>query len=478
MKEKDIYLIGIGGIAMGSLACMLQEQGFCVSGSDAHVYPPMSDILSDAGITVHDGFSESNINSPELVIVGNAISRGNPELEHVLNNTLPYMSMAGALHSFFLHDKEVIAVCGTHGKTTTTALLAHIMTCAELSPSFFIGGVARNYDSNYGLGTGRYFIIEGDEYDSAFFEKVPKFMLYRPHHAILTSLEYDHADIYSSLDEIKLWFRRLVTIIPSGGTLVYAQEYPALKDVVQSALSRTVSFNEKEADAWYEVTGHDGLTTFLHLHTPHVDVRLETSLFGRINYCNITAAATMALSLGVPIEAVQQGVASFKGVKRRQELIFHKGSVRIYEDFAHHPTAIRGVLETMKERFPGAQLWAVYEPRSATSRRNVFQDSLAAAFHSAHEVMIHYPYRSEALADSVRLDVDAVCADIIDQGGGARAFGSVENIVDYVGTAMDISHENIVVIMSNGGFDNIYSMIIHRMNSFFSDNLCGEASNR
>src|SRR4030042_2014920 len=222
MEPRKIYLIGICGIAMGTLATMFQEKGYAVSGSDQNIYPPMSDMLNQIGIALYNGFSADNIDDPDLVIVGNAISRGNPEVEYVLNNRIPYMSMAQALYNFFLRGNEVIAVCGTHGKSTTSALLAHILETAGLSPSFFVGGVVRNYRSNYKIGNGRFFVIEGDEYDSAFFEKVPKFIFYRPDHLVLTSLEFDHADIYRDLGEIDLWFRRLVNMIPSEGSIVYS----------------------------------------------------------------------------------------------------------------------------------------------------------------------------------------------------------------------------------------------------------------
>ena len=238
MTPKNIYMIGICGVAMGTLASMLHERGHAVSGSDQNIYPPMSDILQKSGMKLHGGFSASHVGSPDLVIVGNAISRGNPEVEHVLNRRIPYRSMAGALREFFLEGKEVVAVAGTHGKSTTTALLAHLLESAGLSPSFFVGGVARNYDANYRLGTGRHFIIEGDEYDSAFFEKVPKFIFYRPSHLVLTSLEFDHADIYRDLAEIELWFRRLVNIVPSEGSIVYSADYPNLKEIAAASRSR------------------------------------------------------------------------------------------------------------------------------------------------------------------------------------------------------------------------------------------------
>ena len=256
---------------MGALAGMLKQKGFTVSGSDENVYPPMSDMLKRWGIDVHKGFKLKNIDHPDLVIIGNAISRGNVEAEFVLNERVPYVSMAGALYNFFLKDKEVISVCGTHGKTTTTALLAHILEVAGYSPSFFAGGISRNYNTNFILGDGRYFVVEGDEYDSAFFEKIPKFILYKPHHLVLTSLEFDHADIYKSLDEIKLWFKRLVNVIPSKGNIVLSAEYPHLKEVIAKPFSRCYSFGNIDSDFSYE---------FIEFSGPNSKLRISSKYYG------------------------------------------------------------------------------------------------------------------------------------------------------------------------------------------------------
>jgi UDP-N-acetylmuramate: L-alanyl-gamma-D-glutamyl-meso-diaminopimelate ligase len=263
MGVNEIYMIGICGIAMGTLASMLREKGFAVSGSDRNIYPPMSDILRRQGILLHDGFASDQVGNPDMVVIGNAVARGNPEAEYVLDRGIPYCSMAQALHAHFLHDKEVVAVCGTHGKTTTAALLSHILVTAGLSPSFFVGGVVRNYDSSHGLGKGGLFIIEGDEYDSAFFEKIPKFMVYRPRHLVLTSLEFDHADIYRDLSEIELWFKRLINIIPSNGNIVYSSDYANLRGIVSNSFSQCYSFGASGSDFRYVSKGAVGELTEL-----------------------------------------------------------------------------------------------------------------------------------------------------------------------------------------------------------------------
>lgn len=460
---KNIYMIGICGVAMGSLAGMLKERGYHVSGSDEHVYPPMSDMLRQWDITAYSGFKESQVGSPDLVIIGNAISRGNVEAEHVLNKRIPYCSMSQALYDFFLKEKEIVAIAGTHGKTTTTALLAHIMESAGLSPSFFVGGVANNYNSNFKLGSGRFFVIEGDEYDSAFFEKVPKVVIYRPHHLVLTSLEFDHADIYGSLDEILLWFKRLVNIVPSNGNIVYSAAYPVLKKALTGALSRCFSFGDDGSDFSCRLDSYEEGNSMLKLAGKNgAETALCTKLFGDFNFANIAAAAGMALLLGLDAASIKRGVDSFEGVKRRQELIYSKGNIKIFEDFAHHPTAISSVLETMKKRFPGSKVFAVYEPRSATSRRNVFQNELPGAFARADEVFIKSPYMPEKVPEADRIDINRVVTELNNNGTNAGVMNNVLEIIDGVFRGIDVSRENIIVIMSNGGFDGIYDKIKRR----------------
>ncbi|MBN2160408.1 MAG: UDP-N-acetylmuramate:L-alanyl-gamma-D-glutamyl-meso-diaminopimelate ligase [Spirochaetes bacterium] len=458
MAER-IHLVGVCGVAMGTLALMLHERGFAVSGSDQNMYPPMSLLLRKSGIALMEGYGADNIAGADLVIVGNALSRGNPEVERVLDSRVPYVSMARALHDYFLRDREVIVVAGTHGKTTTTALLARILDAAGLSPSFFAGGVSRDYDASFRLGTGTHFVVEGDEYDSAFFEKVPKFIFYRPAHAVLTSLEFDHADIYRDLEEIELWFRRLVGIVPANGTIAYSSEYDNLRSIVSASLSKRRSFGGGEADYRYVFRGCEEGMSLLDIETPGGVIRLGTSLMGAYNYANVAAAAAMASALGVGEEGIRKGVETFRGVKRRQELIYEGRNVRIYEDFAHHPTAVRGTLEAMRERYPGARLWAVYEPRSATSRRDVFQEVLPASFVPADVALLRTAYEGSAIRNGRKLDGDRLCRDIAALGRNAHLFPGADDIVKHISENLDPATENVIVIMSNGGFDGIYEKI-------------------
>ncbi len=475
MKTREIYLIGICGIAMGTLAQMFREAGYSVRGSDSNVYPPMSDMLRSAGIEIYSGFSEKQVGSPDMVVIGNAISRGNPEVEHVLNKSIPYTSMAGALYTYFLSGKDVIAVAGTHGKSTTSALLSHILLSADMDPSYFVGGVLRNYNTNYRLGRGGLFVIEGDEYDSAFFEKVPKFVFYRPRHCVFTSLEFDHADIYRDLDEIELWFRRLVNMVPSEGHIVFSSEYETLGRVMEKSRSHGASFG-LHGDYRWSFSGYEGDEALVELAYPGGSVELRSAIFGPFNYENIAAASAMALRLGVSTDDLRRGVASFQGVKRRQELIYSAENIRIYEDFAHHPTAIAMVLDTMRHRFPGAAVWAVYEPRSATSRRNVFQDELPLSFLKADHAIIKTPFNLDAIPASERIDAAKVAADVNSRGGDAILCATVDEIIERMYGSMSADRENIVILMSNGGFDGIYARLVGRIAPLFAPEVCCDNS--
>jgi len=463
---KDIYLIGICGVAMGTLAGMLKKSGYMVRGSDSGIYPPMSDKLKEWEIDAYNGYNAENVGKPDLAIIGNAISRGNPEAEYVLNKRIPYMSMAQAIYNFFLKDKEIISVSGTHGKTTTTALLNNILVAAGEDPSCLIGGVSVNLNSNFRIGGGKHFIIEGDEYDSAFFEKIPKFIVYKPHHLVLTSLEFDHADIYNNLDEIKLWFRRLVNITPSEGEIIFSNDYSNLIEVTEKSFSKLTSFGKGDSDFKYEFCGYSGIFSGIKIISKkYGKIDIKTKLFGEYNYANITAAAAMALQLGIGIEDIKKAVEMFEGVKRRQELIYESGNLKIYEDFAHHPTAINFFLSEMKNRFPDSCLWAVYEPRSATSRRNIFQKELPLSFRFADKVLLKNPFSMNGIPEQERIDISSVLNEIKASGKEAVLFNNADEILNFIFGNIK-KDNNIIAIMSNGSFDGIYDKIKVRAQSY------------
>ena len=462
-----IHMIGICGVGMSALAGMLQQQGHYISGSDTDVYPPISTQLESLRIPLYRGFSSDTIMKlqPDLVIIGNAISRGNPEVEIVLNNRIPYVSMAQALYYFFLWDKETIGVAGTHGKTTTASLLAYILDRAGMQPSFFIGGIPKNYGKNYHVGNGRYFVIEADEYDSAYFEKIPKFMVYRPTHCIMTSLEFDHADIYKNIDEIVVWFTRLKNIIPANGCIVFNNMYPHLCALHSTSLSVTVSYGGSGADCVYQYD--DGILTIA-MNGKRVEAKPK--IFGNFNYQNIAAAVAMALTLGVSEGAVVLAIESFEGVKRRQEILYSSNYLTIIEDFAHHPTAIKNVLHEVSERYPHSYIIALYEPRSATSRRNVFQNELPAAFKDADFVIMKRPYRLDKVPEHEQINIEKVIADIRGQSITAHVYDTVEEMVHEAFTQVHSqvhSPHTVMVVMSNGGFDGIYDLLVSQAKKLF-----------
>lgn len=468
-KTQNIYMIGICGIAMGTLACMLKSSGFDVRGSDKNVYPPMSDTLLASGIVPDTGFDPSALIGSDLVIIGNAVSRGNPQVEYVLNRKMRYCSMADAIAHFFLKDKDVIAVSGTHGKTTTTALLAHILVTAGADPGFLIGGMPGNYSESYRIGGGKYFVIEGDEYDSSFFQKIPKFMYYAPRHLVLTSLEFDHADIYADLDEIRTWFRRLVNIIPSEGSISRSAAYPVLDSVVEKSFAPVSAFSVNgNGDVNVSLSRYDGEMTNLIISSDKCRTfSAGTRLFGDFNLANISGAVSAALNIGIEPASIAEALETFRGVRRRQQLLFSSDEVLIYEDFAHHPTAVSSVLSAMRERYPDASLSAVYEPRSATSRRNVFQNELPAAFSSADRVFIKTPYNLEAVPADQRIDITSVVEGIGALGVNAGLFDSVDDIVSEISES-GISRKQVIVIMSNGGFGGIYKKLVSRFSGGIS----------
>src|ERR1035437_5785228 len=411
MRVRHIHLIGICGTAMASLAGMLKARGMHVSGSDAAAYPPMSDFLARIGVKVSQPFGEANLEPrPDLVVVGNAISRGNVELEYVLDRRIPFTSMAELLHREFLHDREVLAVAGTHGKTTTTSMLSWIFHCAGTNPSFLIGGIAENFGSSFAVSDGENFIIEGDEYDTAFFDKGPKFLHYFLDALILTHVEFDHADIYDDVKAVRPALQRLLNLSPCRGLIVAYDGRENVTECIANALCRVERYGFSDNSHWQikNLRHQDRLTRWEVWHSGVLWAELEMHLAGEHNALNATAAAALAFGQGIAEEAIQAALATFKSVKRRLEVRAEIGGITIIEDFAHHPTAIRETLRALRSVYPQSRLWAVLEPRSNTLRRKVLADDLVASLRLADRVVLAGVYQQQRIPEPERLHPEEV----------------------------------------------------------------------
>ncbi len=455
---------------MASLAGMLQAQGHRVTGSDAAAYPPMSDQLASMKIAVHQPYSEGNLTPrPDLVIVGNAISRGNVELEHVLDERIPFTSMAAILHDEFLAGRESLVIAGTHGKTTTTSMLAWIYECAgrndpRFAPSFLIGGVAENFGTSFlvrpaGDGVRTPFILEGDEYDTAFFDKGPKFLHYFPDAAVLTHVEFDHADIYADLEAAKTAFRRFVNLIPRRGRLVAYDGSENVDACVSRAFCAVERYGFKDASHWRvaEMRHQDGRSHWTLLRGGERFAELELALAGEHNALNATAAAALAAGQGVPAGTIAEALASFRSVKRRLEIRAEVKGITIIDDFAHHPTAIRETLRALRTSYPGRRLWAVLEPRSNTLRRNVFETALVESLALADHAVLAGVFKLEAIPESERLHPENVVAMLRTRGNEAALYADVDEILAAM--VPELRSGDVVAILSNGGFGGIYDKL-------------------
>jgi UDP-N-acetylmuramate: L-alanyl-gamma-D-glutamyl-meso-diaminopimelate ligase len=466
-KHKHIHLIGICGTAMASLAGMLQQRGFRVTGSDAAAYPPMSDFLASLGIPLAQPFAAQNLEPhPDMAVVGNAISRGNLELEHVLDKRIPFCSMPQIFHDEFLLGKEVLVVAGTHGKTTTTSMLSWIFDSAGLQPSFLIGGIAENFGSSFQLGSGKHFILEGDEYDTAFFDKGPKFMHYFPDSVILTSVEFDHADIYKDLDAVETAFKRLVNLVPGRGRIIGFDGGESIERCLTKAFCPVERYGFSPKAPW-QITNlklQPARTTWSVMRNGKPWADFEFALGGEYNVCNATAAAAMAAGCGIPKEQIVAALRSFKSVKRRLEVRAEVNGITVIDDFAHHPTAISGTLTALRALYPGSRLWVILEPRSNTLRRNVFQNSLAESLALADEIVVANVFKSEAIPENERLDLAAVTRQIEKQGRRARILADADAIVRQV--APEMKSGDVIAILSNGGFGGIYEKLPAALRKF------------
>lgn len=460
-RVESVHLIAVCGTAMGALAAMLQEMGLSVTGSDRNVYPPMSTFLAARGIRVQEGYAPEHLaRRPDLVVVGNAVSRDNPEVEAMLRLGLPYCSMPEALNHFAAAGKQTLLVAGTHGKTTTASLLAWLLHAAGVDPSYMIGGILGNFDGNYRIGGGPYFVVEGDEYDTAYFDKGPKFLHYRPTAAVLTSVEFDHADIFRDLAHVKSAFRRFLERLPAESLLLAYDDDANIDDVLPAAGCRVWRYGRSPAADWrlgrVRVAPPD----------THFEAWCGTALFGEFrtpmigehNLMNTLAAIAGAHSLGIGAQALIRGLAGFRGVKRRQEVRGVVRGVVVIDDFAHHPSAVRETVRAVKSFYGDRRLIAVFEPRTNTSMRDVFQAVYPVCFEGADRVCIRRPPLLHKIPADRRFSSEKLVADLCRRGCAARYFADTEAIIAHL--AAEARAGDVILVMSNGGFDNIHARLL------------------
>ena len=458
---------------MATLAALLKSRGYHVQGSDQQVYPPMSDFLVAEGIKTYSGYSADNITGDiDLVVVGNAISRGNPELESVLERKLRYCSLPEAIRDHFLWGARSIVLAGTHGKTTTTSLTGWLLTHGGLDPSMLVGGIALNFGrsdgtgptqgSSYRVGAGRDFVIEGDEYDSAFFDRTAKFLKYLPDIAVINNIEFDHADIYADLDAVLVAFRRLVRLVPRNGLLLIGADSPHAKALVPTAVSPVETFGLDELATWRAsaIEVRDGLTRFDVHREDKPFGRFESPLLGAHNVRNALAAIAVGTRVGLTPQTLAEGLRKFTGIKRRLETVGVAKGVTVLDDFAHHPTAVHETLSALRTGYPGRRLWAVFEPRSASSCRRVFQADFAKAFGAADEVVLAAVFRS-SLPEAERLSAEELVDDLSRQGRHARHIPEIDDIVSTI--VRERRDGDVVVLMSNGGFGGIHGKLLQAL---------------
>jgi UDP-N-acetylmuramate: L-alanyl-gamma-D-glutamyl-meso-diaminopimelate ligase len=465
VSTKRVHLIGICGTAMATLAALLKGRGYDVRGSDQNVYPPMSDFLVQQGITTHQGYSADHITADlDLVVIGNAISRGNPELEEVLDRKIRYASLPEAVRDHFLWASRSIVIAGTHGKTTTTSLVGWLLAHGGADPNVFIGGIAENFESSYRIGGGRDFVIEGDEYDSAFFDKTAKFLKYLPDIAVVNNIEFDHVDIYPDLDAIRLAFRRFVNLVPRRGLLLLGADNADAVALKAHARSKVETFGLSNGCDWqaHDLQVTETSTRFGVRRSGTTIGTFEVPLLGAYNVRNALAALAVGAAAGLNPDTMAAGLRAFKGVRRRLQ---HRGTadgVAVYDDFAHHPTAIAETLQGVRSAYPNRRIWAIFEPRSATSCRRVFQSDFAKALARADRVVLPAVFRS-TLPEAERLSPEAIVTELRESGIDARYIPEIPDIVQTV--AKDAQPGDLVIVMSNGGFDGIHQKLLSALES-------------
>lgn len=461
---KKIHFIAICGTGMGALACILKDMDFEVTGSDQKIYPPMSNFLLNRGIGISDGFNEKNItNGTDLIVVGNAVRKDNPEVKKMFDMGFNFCSMPQAINRFVASGKRPILVTGTHGKTTASSILAWILYTAKLDPSFIIGGILKDFNSNYRLGKGKHIVIEGDEYDTAFFDKGPKFLHYDPYMAALTSVEFDHADIFNDMNHVKQTFDNFISCISPKSMLFAFDGDRNIADIIKDKKCRILSYGKEKGSTWQlgDISIDPPWNFFSVLKQEKIWGNFKTTLMGEHNLLNVLAVIAIADSLGIPGKVIARSMETFQGVKRRQEVRGRKRNITIMDDFAHHPSAVRETIRAVKPFYPDGRLVAVFEPRTNSSMRNVFQDIYPLSFEHADIVCIRKPPLLHKIPEKERFSSEKLVNDLKNSGKDAHYFPDTGSIIDFLVT--EVRSGDLILIMSNGGFDNIHEKLLKRL---------------
>jgi UDP-N-acetylmuramate: L-alanyl-gamma-D-glutamyl-meso-diaminopimelate ligase len=458
---RHIHIMGICGTGMASLAGMLKDSGYIVTGSDENVYPPMSDFLASCNIEIKNGYSAENlVPRPDLIVVGNTIRKINPEAQALAELGIPYVSFPQALGHYFLADKTSLVVTGTHGKTTTSSLLATLLHKGNLTPGFMIGGLVQAFGRNYNLGSSPYFVVEGDEYDTAFFDKGPKFLHYQPHIAIITSIEFDHADIYADLEAIKQSFLRLMAIMPQDGCVIACFDDPVVREVVSGAQCTVLSYGIDEGSDWTirNLKVKPEGTYFDVVHKGIFHSTCKCPMPGKHNALNALSVIAVLDRIGLKKEAIIKGLSSFEGVRRRQEVRGVVNNITVIDDFAHHPTAVRETLAALRLAYTGQRLVSVFEPRTNSSRRKIFQNDYVTAFDQADLVLVREPVPLPDFPADQLFSSKQLASDLKEKGIDALSFADTDDILNHLQTTL--LPGDVVAILSNGGFDNIHTRLL------------------